>query len=344
MPLTSLTVVTVINDDVVTSEIFGRFVSILEQVAMDFDFVLVANALGTDEALKIKTLVSSVPDTTAVFLGEHVHDDLARLVGIEHAVGDYVMFCDMASDNPDAMLPLLAELRIGYDLVIGEIPGARPSRRSFGTQFLFDTYARLYAAMTGTHLERKPTGLRVMSRAAALFLAGKPNAELLVRARSIGPGFPVTSVPLTAEAAVLKRGTVHGHSWSKGVAMLLSASTLPLRGASYAALLGGAVSVLYSLYVFAVYLLKPNVAAGWTTISLQLAVMMFIFSIVLLFIGEYVIQIHSASPPRSRRYLVLRELRSSLSRRSMRLNIVNAEGQFQLGQPAWLTSAGEKPE
>ena len=118
--------------------------------------------------------------------------------------------------------------------------------------------------------------------------------------------------------------------------MLLSVSTLPLRGASYAALLGGALSVLYSFYVFAVYLFKPDVAEGWTTISLQLAVMMFVFSMVLLFIGEYVIQIHSANPPRSRRYLVLRELRSPLSRRSARLNIVDAEGRFQLGQPAWL--------
>lgn len=120
--------------------------------------------------------------------------------------------------------------------------------------------------------------------------------------------------------------------------MLLSVSTLPLRGASYAALLGGGLSALYSVYVFAVFLLKRDVAAGWTTLSLQLSGMMFVFSIVLLFISEYIIQIHAGAPPRSRRFLVLRELRSPLSRRTQRLNVVDAEGRFQLGKPEWLDS------
>lgn len=102
------------------------------------------------------------------------------------------------------------------------------------------------------------------------------------------------------------------------------------------AIAGGAFSVLYSLYAFAVYLVKQDVAAGWTTLSLQLATMMFVFSVVLLFLSEYVIQIHAASPPRSRRFLVVRELRSPLSRRQDLLNVVDGEGRFQLGKPDWL--------
>lgn len=120
--------------------------------------------------------------------------------------------------------------------------------------------------------------------------------------------------------------------------MLLSVNAMPLRLSSFAALVGGILSVLYSFYIFGVYMLKSEVVEGWTTISLQLAAMMFIFSLVLLFISEYVIQIHSASPPRSRRYLVVRELRSPLSRRSNRRNIVDAEGTYQLGKPSWAVS------
>ena len=174
----------------------------------------------------------------------------------------------------------------------------------------------------------------MLSRTAALYVAGRPDAELRLRARAVGTGFPALVVPLPhnpAQAAQPIR-----HSWSKGLGLLLSVSTMPLRGASYAAALGGGLSSLYSLYVFTVFLFQKNVAAGWTTLSLQLASMMFVFSIVLLFISEYVIQIHSASPPRSRRYLVVRELRSPLSRRTRRLNVVDGDGQFQLGKPDWL--------
>ncbi len=336
-PLASLTIVSVVNEVVATAQAFNSFASVLEREATDFDFVLVANAVETEAALTLKALVAAAPDTTVVFLGEKVHDDLARLVGVEHAVGDYVLFCDMALDDPVALPALLAELRAGYDLVIGDQPGQVYLERPLGLQLLFVAYAKAYAALTGIRLELRPTGMRVLSRAAALFLAGRPNSELIVRARSIGPGFPAIAVPLPSSRTPVRRATARGtHTWSKGISMLLSVSTLPLRGASYAALIGGALSALYSVYVFGVYLFKQDVAAGWTTLSLQLALMMFVFSFVLLFIGEYVMQIHSASPPRSRRYLVLREMRSPLSRRTLRLNIVDADGRFQLGQPTWL--------
>ncbi len=340
--LTSLTIVTVVNDRVVDIPAFNRFVDVLEGQATDFDFVLVANAVSTDLALQLKSLVAAVPDTTVVFLGERVHDDLARLVGIEHAIGDYLLFCDMTSNDSDLLSSVLAPLAAGYDLVVGDLPASRVPKRHMSARLFTRLYVKLYAIMTGVELERRPTGLRVLSRAAALFLAGRPNSELLVRARNIGHGFPATSVPIESRALPAPREPGLGHSWSKGIGMLLSVSTMPLRGASYAALLGGTLSILYSLYVFSVYLFKPDVAAGWTTISMQLAAMMFIFSLVLLFISEYIIQIHSASPPRSRRYLVLRELRSPLSRRSARLNIVDSEGRFQMGQPSWLLPSGSQ--
>jgi hypothetical protein len=341
--LTSLTVVTVVNECVVDLESFGHYVNVLEQQVIDFDFVLVANAVNTELSLLLKALVAAAPDTTVVFLGEQVHDDLARLVGVEHAVGDYVLFCDMVSDDPAALPALLTPLQSGYDLVIGDTPRDFAPKDKVGTRILYHLYISLYAAMTGVKLETRPTGLRVLSRAAALFVAGRPNSELLVRARSIGNGFPATAVTLSLKAVRAPQEGLVSHSWSKGIGMLLSVSTMPLRGASYAALMGGVLSILYSFYVAAVFVLKPDVASGWTTISLQLAGMMFIFSVVLLFISEYIIQIHSASPPRSRRYLVLRELRSTLSRRSARLNIVDAEGRFQLGQPGWLLPAdGDK--
>ena len=329
----SLTVVAVVNDRVPDTACLERYVIVLKDCAIDFDLVLVANGVDVDAALALKTLVAATPDTMAVFLAEPVHDDLARLVGGEHAVGDYVLFCDLMDDDPALLPPLFAPLREGYDLVVAD-RGPEISERSGLGRTLVALYGWLYRRVAGVPLNVQPTGLRVLSRAAALYVSGRPDAELLVRARWVGNGFPAVVVPLPPGTAQASRRI--RYSWSKGIGLLLSISTMPLRGASYAALLGGALSVLYSVYVFCVYLIKSDVVEGWTTLSLQLAGMMFIFSVVLLFMSEYVIQIHSASPPRSRRYLVVRELRSPLSRRTQRLNVVDAEGRFQLGKPAWL--------
>ena len=273
----------------------------------------------------------------AVFLAEPVHDDLARLVGIEHSVGDYILFCDPTEDDPALLAPVLAPVHDGYDLVVADSgdyvrPGSRMERSTVAA------YGRIYTLVTGAPIDLQPTGLRVLSRAASLYVAGRQDAELMLRARRLGHGFPATTVPIPPQPARPRTG--RSHTWSKGIGLLLSVSALPMRGASYAALFGGILSALYSIYVVGVFLFKSDVAEGWTTLSLQLSGMMFVFSIVLMFLSEYVIQIHATNAPRSRRYLVIREIRSPLSRRTQRLNVVDAEGRFQLGKPTWLTVPG----
>lgn len=336
--LSSLTVLTVVDVGIVTAEGIDRFAAALTDDVVTFDFIIVANSVDNDQSLRLKALVEVMPDLTVVFLGEPVHDDLARLVGIEHAVGDYVLFADLATDDPAAIAPLLAQVRQGFDLVVGDVPGRVADQRPWAEDIALRAYIWIYAKMSGLRLERTPTGLRVLSRAAALFIAGRANGELLMRTRSIAPGFPASAMDVPPGRPFPEGRKSITRSWWSGIGLLLSVSALPLRGTSYLALLGGVVSVIYSLYVFAVYLFKSDVAAGWTTISLQLAAMTFVFSTILLFIAEYVVQIYTASPPRSRRYLVLRELRSPTSRRSARLNIVDGEGEFRLGKPIWLTT------
>jgi polyisoprenyl-phosphate glycosyltransferase len=120
---------------------------------------------------------------------------------------------------------------------------------------------------------------------------------------------------------------------SKAVRLLLTSSSAPLRLSSYLGFGGGIMSVVYAIYVVLIYLFKTDVEPGWTTLSLQLAGMMFLFSTQFLFLSEYLVQILSTSPAIGRRQLVARELRGTISRRSGRLNVVGKEGQFYLGAP-----------
>jgi hypothetical protein len=316
--LASVTLVAVVDAAPPDAAMLARFAAALTACCPDVETVLVVGRAPTrPTVLALKALAAEAPDLTVVLLAEPVHDDTARLVGIEHAVGDAVIFADLLHTDPADLPPLLAPLAAGYDLVVAD--RGTPARR-----FSF-FYAALFRLLTGAAPDLRPTGLRALSRAAALHVAARPDAELAVRARALGASFPSTVIrqPGRPEPPIQPRR----HSLPEALGLLLSASTLPLRGASYAAALGGILSALYSVYVFAVFLLKRDVAAGWTTLSLQLSGMMFIFS---------VIQLYAGAPPRSRRHLVLRELRSPSSRRAGRLNVVDADGRFQLGAPAWL--------
>lgn len=333
--VSSVSCVLVVRDGVPVEVVLPRLARTLAPLAVDFDFVLVVPGdVPARTALAVKALVEVTPDTTAAFLSEPADHDAARLMGIDHAVGDHVLFVDPTVADVDAVPALLEGLAGGYDVVAGDTRAWFVVRRSLVSTLLLRAYLALYRHATGVEVGRSRGGPRVLTRAAALFVASRPDGEILLRARTIGAGFPTRVIPLPAIEPVVSRADPLYRVWPKALRLLLAVSGLPLRGASYLAAAGGLLSVLYSAYVVAVYLLKPHVEAGWTTLSLQLAGMMFIFSVVLMFLSEYVIQIHAANPPRGRRSLVLREVRSPLSRRSMRLNVVDALGEFHVGAPA----------
>jgi hypothetical protein len=343
--LRSVTAVIVIDDQPVARTLLQTLSDRLAAEAVDFDIVLVASGVRSEVTLALKELVEAHPDTTAVFLAERVHPDIARLVGVDHAVGDYVLFCSPTEAEIAALPALFKPLREGYDLVMADQGPAPEAKRPLLARLLFEIYLWTYRKTTGLEFGRNPTGLRVLSRAAALYLSGRADAEILMRATSIGPGFPTASIPLPDVHGAARQTRAIGDQWSKGLRLLLSVSSLPLRTASYVSLAAGILSAIYTIYIVLIFLFKKDLIQGWTTISLQIAGMMFLFSLIFMFLSEYVIIIHAANPPHGRRHLVTREIRSQLSRRSARLNVIDSQGAFQVGAAgaAGLGGQGKAP-
>jgi hypothetical protein len=193
-------------------------------------------------------------------------------------------------------------------------------------------YFRLYHALTGRAVLRPPPALRLYARPAALYIAGSAEGEMLLKTETIAGGFPAFVGRYPGLAADPPRPRTWRDALAKGLHELLNASSLPLRLASFIALATGALSLLYSVYVVAVFLFKPDVLAGWTTLSLQISGMMFLFSLLFALMAEYVLGIYRGLAPR-RRYVITRELRSPKRRHAARLNVVDEDGTFHIGMP-----------
>src|SRR5438105_2405397 len=93
--------------------------------------------------------------------------------------------------------------------------------------------------------------------------------------------------------------------------IIVTNSTHPLRFVSWLGLFGGTLNVLYVGYVAAIYLFKKDVAAGWTTLSLQTAGMFFFVFLILVILSEYIGRILEESKERPL-YYVLEERNSSV--------------------------------
>lgn len=328
--LSSISVVLVCGANCPPQAILEALSERLESLFLDFEYIIVANDVAPAVALELKALSETLPDSLIVFLGDRVHDDLARLIGIDHAVSDYVLFATPTAAEVDS-LPLIAgPLRDGCDLVLGR--AADSTRRGGLNRLLFTAFQALFRLVAGRVFEDEPAAPRILSRAAALYVATRRDGEVLVRARTLNAGFPAAEIALPGTIARRERGSLR-RDLARAARFIATGSTLLLRASTYLALVSGIGSAIYALYALAIYLLVADVEPGWTTLSLQLAGMTLLFSIQFLLLSEHVIQMAGIRGPTDRRHLIIRELRSRLSRRSARLNIAGLEGRYRVAEP-----------
>ncbi|WP_114395855.1 hypothetical protein [Oleisolibacter albus] len=336
----SITAVIAVESQLPDAEALLRLGQHLAEHASDAELVLVANGVDDAMARRLADMAQQLPDSTVLFLPQRIDPDMACLVGMENALGDHVLLCAPCAVVMEAVPGFLAaDGRAagegGSDILFGV--SGRPPRVGILRRRLQTAFYRLYDNLNGTRLEFAQLPLRLYSRAAALHIVSAADGEMLLKSSLVPGGFPTRRVELPLEPSfAASRGMQE--SVGKAVRTLLSASAVPIRIVSLGALLTGGLSLLTALYTLLVYVFKADVQPGWTTLSLQLSVMMLLLSVMFGLLAEYVVQIHRALSPR-RRHVVAREIRSPLSRRAARLNVVDQTGQYRLGAPPAATGA-----
>lgn len=312
----------------------GFFLSLLDILHGHFgslEIVVVANGVDAATLGALKEVVAKLPDTTAHLLLNRVEPEAARLFGLDNALSDWVLMIDPAEDQLKHVSAMIQRSAEGYDGVIVD-SGWKPRRDLYN--FLANRFIRVSRSMTGVAVERSFAPLRLMNRALALRIVNDPYGELLVRASDVAGGFRIARIKGDYAATALEGRKRVGGGFRKGLSALARSSVLPLRIVSIGSFAVGLLSVLYTGYVVLIYLFKPDVMPGWTTISLQISGLMVLVSVMFWMIAEYIVAIRAALPPR-RRIAVARELRSERTLSSGLINVVDEEGRaFRLGRNA----------
>jgi hypothetical protein len=332
--MNSISAVVIVENIDLDADFMQRLSDELAALATDTEIIVVANGVVESGFLELKRLVADVPDCSCYVLGETIDVDAARAFGMEVAVGDFIILLTPRSAQSgreliDSIPTTMQALQDGFDLVVATPRGGdRP-----GAFALLEAIAyRILSAMNGFPVRRIPSDLIAMTRDAALYILSKPNAELLIKARNAGPAYPVKILPGSYDSSSETDKRTLWQRASKALRLLVSVGAAPVRVIGVVTIISSMLSIFYAVYVVLIYLLKPDVAAGWTTLSLQIAGMMFLFSIMLALLSEYVVQIYTATSVR-RRGLIVRELRSDRSSSANRLNVVDHTGSFKIGAP-----------
>jgi hypothetical protein len=333
--MTSISVIVVAEDGLTLLDGLQQTIAALELHFEDIEIVLIANGVSNETALHLKQAVETIPDITCHFIADKVETEIAHLIGIEHAIGDCILLTD-TSDVELAYVPaMVSAIHEGFDLVV--VPSESPAvKQPLTYRLVRRGYHAIISALSDLEIPKNASTLRLMNRAASVYMLGQLNAEVLLRATSLSPSFPakvlVPGYTKSARSMRPLRGSV-----ARAFRSIVVTSSLPLRAAIFLGCIGATGSIFYSGYTFAIYFFASAVQPGWTTLSLFVSGMMLLLFIILALIAEYILQIHSRMPLQ-RRYNVTREVRSLLTRNEHRRNLIIESGETHIGMPEDLVS------
>lgn len=275
-----------------------------------FEIILVDDGSTDDTAGAVKALLGKVRRIRYLRLSRPFGRDVALSAGIESAIGDFVVTLDPRTDPVEIIPTMISACRKSGGIVHGmaENPAPRSALREWAGG-LFRNYCRKHI---GVDIKRGVSDFRVMSRQAVNALLQVREQSRYLRVLTLTLGYQHEFFPYTLQ---VRGGRGHTATWRAEAATaidLLAANTRhPLRMVTLAGLLGAFLNLLYACYVVVVFLLKPTVAAGWTTLSLQLSGMFFFVCLILAVLSEYVGTI--LGEVRSRPlYFIAQELNSSV--------------------------------
>jgi dolichol-phosphate mannosyltransferase len=249
-------------------------------------------------------------------------EEIAVSAGLDTVIGDVVVVLQPESDPPASIKALVDEARKGDGIVFGL--RASPRRREhFLYAFGRKVFNRVAHRLLDIDVRDRTTLFVAMTRQSMNAVAQIKDKSRALRLFGAYVGFPhrfVEYQPVERRATPRTKGLREG--FERAVSLIVTNSTQPLRLMS---LLGGLLCVLnalYVVYVVAIKLFKPEVAEGWTTISLQQAIMSAFLFAILAVLCEYVGRLLTETRDRPLYFVAEERTSSVMIRDEDRRNVV----------------------
>ena len=186
----------------------------------------------------------------------------------------------------------------------------------------YSVFNSLYQSFNGIHLANEAPSYRVLSKRVVNFILQHPMPQITYRHLPATGGFTKANLSYSIQPKPSRPKRL-GDSIERGMRLLVSTTRGPMRLVTSLSLFGAGANLFYSAYVIAVGFLKSDVAPGWVTLSLQQSGMFFLISLVLMILGEYILQMVSQSNE-GPLYHVAQEFTSAVMTRREKLNIEEA--------------------
>lgn len=307
------------NQSAGIEKILSEAAAVIAGIVADYELIVVDNASEDDSVRVLKRLTgeSGLANLQVYALTKEVDADTASWVGLENALGDFVVVVDPLVDDIGFIPQMLDQAVSGADVVFAN--NAQKATQSLAYRWANAVFHSLYNRFNGVHLAKEAPQYRILSKRVINFILQHPQPAVTYRHLPATGGFAraYLNYSSTPQASQPKR---LWESIDRGMRLLVSTTRAPMRLVTALSLFGAVSNLVYCVYVIAVGILKTNVAPGWISFSLQQSGMFFLISLVLLVLGEYILNMASLTNE-GPLYHVGQEFTSARMTRLEKLNI-----------------------
>lgn len=295
--------------------------SVIASIVTDYELIIVDNASVDDSITVLKRLTGEhgFANLQVYALTKEVDADTASWVGLENALGDFVAVIDPTTDDIQFMPNMLEQAISGADVVF--VSNQQRCVQSFAYRCAYTLFHMFYRWFNGIHLATEAPQYRLISKKVINFILQHPKPAMTYRHLPATGGFARSYLRYNYVAAPKSQPPKRlGDSIDRGMRLLVSTTRAPMRMVTALSTFGAMINLVYCVYVVAVGFLKADVAPGWISLSLQQSGMFFLISLVLLVLGEYILNMASFSNE-GPLYHVGQEFTSARMTRREKLNI-----------------------
>jgi len=260
------------NDADIVEAFVDDCVAMLRDHFTHFEIILVDDGSTDETPAAVDRAIAAHPPCRLIRLSRQFGTEVAIAAGLENAIGDFVAVLLPASD-PTSLVPEMVERCRGG---AGVVTGIRSSREGepWYLKLGAAVFYRLADRLLGVAIPPNSTHFKVLSRQVVNAVIRIPDQARFLRTLTTHVGYRDAYLPyepIRRRTPVRRKSLVEAVKLA--VRILVANSLQPL----YFIVSIGAVLIVacagYLLYVLAIYLFLPEVAAGWTSTNAVTATM-----------------------------------------------------------------------
>ncbi|OQX67074.1 MAG: glycosyltransferase [Sorangiineae bacterium NIC37A_2] len=281
-------VLPVFNEEETIPELARRLKEFLPQLGVTYEVLFIDDGSKDRSLALLKELAREEPRYKVLSFGRNFGHQIAITAGLDIAEGDAVVVMDAdLQDPPEVVAEMFAQFEAGFDVVYG-IRTKRHGESIF-KKVTAAVYYRLLRKLLGFEVPLDAGDFRLMSRQVVIAMRSLRERHRFVRGMVAWIGFKQTKVYYERPARFAGETKYPLSKMLKfAIDGITSFSVVPVRIATYLAILSGLLAVGIGIWSISQKLLGAPVVTGWTTIMMLIAASSAAQLLVMGILGEYV--------------------------------------------------------